>query len=132
MLPRKDDIVRFTKNILSNTPFYWMEKLKDKQFKVLSCKLSQINSIPIYKIAFLDGGRLLFLDLNIDGKLVNNGSVGCDEVFEYCINEVSDINDVSAPIVLEEANSKCPICGKPALDLIFSVRCTNSGCRNYK
>lgn len=133
MLRKKDEVVKFTKGMLSNAPFDWVAPLKDKPLKIVSCKLSKICSFAIYKVSFFDGNRLLFLDMSADGKLVNNGNIYEDEVFEdYFSGDLQDEPEAYTPLVLEETNSKCPICGSPALDLIFSVKCTNKGCRNYK
>lgn len=37
----------------------------------------------------------------------------------------------SKPATADETNSICPLCGSPAIDLIFNTKCTNPSCSNH-
>ena len=89
------------------------------------------SSILNYKNNFC-GGRWYFW-LMEEQKLCRGGA-SVKEVKESDVIEAYDILNVCGTIKINRSvyNAKCPICGQSALDLVFSLECSNPQCQNGK
>jgi hypothetical protein len=155
MRPAQGDAVKLTDRFLSNSSLNWTAALKDVELLVTRLKLKTMHPFKIYTIFILANNMLHKIDVNETGHFVdNNTNVSNDIVFEPFHNAAGGSISIGTPLgskpvsppawvpsapaqpskpaTKDEANAICPMCGAPAIDLIFSVKCTNPSCSNYK
>jgi len=144
MRPQKGDFVKFTDRFLNNSSEPWVSSLKNVKLHVVKLKLKTISPFKIYTFFIMANNMLYKVDTNETGHFVEKGgSISNDMVFELFQDVSSSVNPIhawaphapvvsSSPATKEEANSTCLQCGSPAIDLLFSMKCTNSSCKNYK
>lgn len=150
MRPAQGDSVKFTDNFINNSPLSWAPALKDTELLVAKVKLATMFPNKIFTIFIMVNRMMYKVSVNETGHFVSgSGVVGNQIVFEpfrsgYDSDEYVFTPQVetptwtpntsikpSRPATADEANTTCPQCGAPAVDLVFSVKCTNSSCRNY-
>ena len=156
MRPAQGDSVKFTDNFINNSPLSWAPALKDTELLVAKVKLATMFPNKIFTIFIMVNNMMYKVSVNETGHFVSgSGVVGNQIVFEpfhsgYDADEylVDGLNSQttgssvpawvpnapgqhSKPATADEANATCLQCGAPAIDLIFSVKCTNPDCRNY-
>lgn len=154
MKPAQGDSVKFTDRFLANSPYPWTAALKDVELLVTKLTL-RFAPFKVYTIFFMAGNMMYKIDINETGQLVdNNNNPNIYDVFELFYSSASASFTVGAPlnpqhmpipawvpnapaqpsrpVSEDEANANCPMCGAPAVDLIFSVKCTNPDCKNYR
>jgi hypothetical protein len=156
MRPAQGDAVKFTDRFLANSPHNWTSALKDTELLVARLKLRMVP-FRIYTVFLMVNNMMYKVDVNETGHFVDsNNNVSNDIVFELFYNSANASVTVGAPlnpqpvniptpawvpnapaqpvrpVTNDEANSICPRCGAPAVDLIFSVKCSNPNCVNYR
>jgi hypothetical protein len=155
MRPQQGDSVKLTDHFLNKAVMSWVPALRDVELLVTKLKL-RFTPFKIYTIYFMVNNMMNKLDVNEHGYFVDSSNNATSVmVFEPYYDTVSisspgmpliprPVNvptpawvptapaQPSRPVTTDEANTSCPQCGSPAIDLIFSVKCTNPDCRNYK
>ena len=157
MRPAQGDSVKFTDRFLSNSIYNWTSALKDVELLVAKLSLSLIPR-KTYTVFFMVNNMMYKIAVSETGHFVDpiTGSVSNDIVFEpfqnsanFSVTSGAPLSpqpvsiptpawvpnaptQPSRPVTREEANSTSPRCGAPAVDLIFSVKCTNSDCSNHR
>jgi len=156
MRPAQGDAVKFTDRFLNNSPHSWTSALRDVELLVTKLKL-RFAPQKVYTVFLMVNSNMYKIDVDENGFFVDSfNSVTNHDVFEPFYNSANASYTVGVPltpqpvsvptpswvpnspaqpvrpVTADEANSSCPMCGSPAVDLIFSVKCTNSNCRNYK
>lgn len=153
MKPAPGDIVKFTNRFINNSPLIWVPALKDIELEVIKVKL--ISLFPKVFTTFIMVNKVMYkVNINETGHFVDtSGNVGNDIVFEFAEEDEEEeltpvnnnlnptplptwipnisANKPSKPATKDEANAICPQCGAPAVDLLFSIKCTNPSCSNY-
>jgi hypothetical protein len=157
MRPAQGDAVKFTDRFLNNSPLNWTSALKDTELLVARIKISTMAPFKVFTVFLMVNNMMYKVDVNETGHFVDaNKNIGNDIVFEPFHNPANASVTVgtplnpqpvsvpspawapnapaqpSKPVTEDEANATCPKCGAPAVDLIFSVKCTNPGCSNYR
>ena len=128
--PRVYDKVRLTREM--KTHLMKGSGFNDFDFKVLS-------------IQFVDNSFIIVLDKPLLHKrhlphVVRTEKLNIYKAFSteipifQLIEEMYETEEeVVEEITPEEVwNAKCILCGEDALDLLFSIRCSNPSCQNYK
>jgi hypothetical protein len=152
MRPKKGEYVKFTDRFLANNNISWASLLKDKELEVMNLKIKTMVPCKIYTIFLMDHStnRMYPISVNETGHYVDDNTlnVANEIVFEYYHDSENGSMSFSAPmgpsqptstsqaprkrLTVDDTNTTCSLCGAPALDLMFSVECTNPNCDNYK
>lgn len=151
MKPSQGDTVRLTDNFLLSNPswnslrgadlFVWKLKLRFAPFKLYTIIFKVANSNALHQLNVDDSGYYVDDFDNVQNYMVFGTIHTSQQGFCFDPPEDSDEEDFedkaeagftpSRHATVDEANSICVICGSPAVDLVFSNKCTNPNCKNY-
>jgi len=156
MKPTKGDAVKFTDRFIGNSTVPWTSALKDTELLVVNLTIKTMVPFKIYTIYLMVNKMMYKININETGHFINNTGLSGAIVFEPFQNPTHTSASVgvplnpqpvpvstpawapsappqpSAPVSADEVNCTCPQCGAGAIDLLFSVKCTNPSCVNYK
>lgn len=156
MKPSQGDAVKFTDRFLTNSTLPWTSALKDIELLVARLKIKTLSPFKIYTVYLMVNNMMYKVEINDTGQFVDGTTSTNWIVFEPFHDPANASVTAGAPLdpqqvpvstpawtpnapaqpfnpaTEEEANTNCPECGSPAIDMLFRVKCVNSNCKNYR